>query len=152
MSAVGKYGGFEEHETIKQKKWGDFTGRTGSVFSDDWYTETFESVREELSAAGDYLRFENMELPKDQILEKYDELEPKDGEYLEAELNSYPTPDGRFNILDLEKGEIEDIRVATTGYSFRPTVRTDKFPTSENEKLVDVDQGKSDRYTIMWEE
>lgn len=152
MSVANEYGTVEETETIEKESWGDFTGRTGRTTGNNWYTETFDSVREELSEAGDYLMFENIELPKEQILEKYDELEPGEDEYLEAELTSYPTSEGRFNVLELEKGEIEGITVASTHSSFKPTIQTDEFPSSEYERLVDVSQNKSESYTIMWEE
>lgn len=152
MSAGARSNADELFKEDAVQEWGDFTGRSGTEAEGNWYDAVFEDVKEVLKEGPEYLRFENMELPKDQILEKAEEeLEPGEDEYLKASLESYETEEGEFKIMNLEKGEIEGYRVATEGRSHRPVVTTDEFP-GEGERLASIREGPSDNYQIMWEE
>jgi len=152
MSAGARSNGDELFDQSTLREWGDFTGRSGTEAEGNWYGEVFEDVKEVLREGPEYLRFENVELPKDQILEKAEEeLEPGEDEYLKASLESYDTGEGEFKIMNLEKGEIEGYRVATEAKSHRPVVTTDELP-GEGEKLASIREGPSDSYQITWEE
>lgn len=134
------------------QEWGDFTGRSGTEADGNWYDSVFDEIEGVLSEGPEYMRFENVELPKEQVLEKYrEELEPGEDEFLRGELESYETDEGQFKILNLEKGDIEGYRVATEARSHRPVVTTDEFP-GEGERLASIREGSSDNYQIMWEE
>lgn len=152
MSVVEKGGGADDVLEPNKKKWGDLEGKSGEEVDDNAYEQAFREVRDELSEGSEYMMFENQELPKEQVLEKYtEELEPGEDEYLKAELEEYQTEDGEFKIMTVEKGEIEGLRIASKTRSHRPVVTTDQLP-EEGQVLTSVQEGPSDRYRIMWEE